>query len=127
MLIFIDTKNQMRLLSHLDYYTSKVLVKNCLLYSIINNVNLEEQNTVEFQSNIKKVHSKTFKEVAIEWFEYKLSLTKESVDNPKPLSPKTLQGYNDSLYTQILPFKNIIFQFLTKEKNWLWKKHTKVF
>lgn len=31
MLTFIDTKNQMRLLSHLDYYTSKVLVKNCLL------------------------------------------------------------------------------------------------
>ena len=91
---------------------------NYIPNSIINNVNLEEQNTVEFQSNIKKVHSKTFKEVAIEWFEYKLSLTKESVDNPKPLSPKTLQGYNDSLYTQILPyFKNNKNISLLTEKN----------
>lgn len=80
---------------------------NYISNPIVNNLNIEEQNTVEFQSNIKKVHSKTFKEVAIEWFEYKLSLTKESVDNPKPLSPKILQGYNDALNTQIIPyFKN---------------------
>ena len=40
-------------------------------------------------------------------FLYKLSLTKESIDNPRPLSPKTLQGYNDAINTQIIPyFKN---------------------
>lgn len=85
---------------------------------IVNNLNNEEQNTVAFQSNIKKVHSKTFKDVALEWFEYKLSLTKESVDNPKPLSPKTLQGYNDCINTQILPyFKNNKNISLLTEKN----------
>lgn len=42
--------------------------------------------------------------MALEWFEYKLSLTKESIDNPKPLSPKTLQGYNDAINTQIIPY-----------------------
>ena len=61
---------------------------------VINNLNNEEQHTVTFQSNIRKVVSKSFKDIALEWFEYKLSLTKESIDNPKPLSSKTLQGYN---------------------------------
>lgn len=85
---------------------------------IVNNLNIEEQNTVTFQSNIKKVHSKTFKDVALEWFEYKLSLTKESIDNPKPLSPKTLQGYNDCINTQIIPYlKNNKNISLLTEKN----------
>lgn len=85
---------------------------------VINNIIIEEQNTVDFQSNIKKVKSKTFKDVALEWFEYKLSLTKESIENPKPLSPKTLQGYNDSLNTQIIPyFKNNKNISLLTEKN----------
>lgn len=91
---------------------------NYVTNPIINNLNNEEQNNVAFQSNIKKVVSKSFKEVALEWFEYKLSLTKESIDNPKPLSPKTLQGYNDAINTQIIPYfinnKNIS---LLTEKN----------
>lgn len=85
---------------------------------IINNINSTEQNTVAFQSNISKVVSKSFKDVALEWFEYKLSLTKESIDNPKPLSPKTLHGYNDVINTQILPyFKNNKNISLLTEKN----------
>lgn len=91
---------------------------NYVTNPIINNLNNEEQNTVTFQSNIKKVVSKSFKDVALEWFEYKLSLTKESIDNPKPLSPKTLQGYNDAINIQIIPYfinnKNIS---LLTEKN----------
>ena len=91
---------------------------NYVINPIINSLNNEEQNTVAFQSNIKKVVSKSFKDVALEWFEYKLSLTKESIDNPKPLSPKTLQGYNDAINTQIIPYfinnKNIS---LLTEKN----------
>ena len=91
---------------------------NYVTNPIINNLNNEEQNNVAFQSNIKKVVSKSFKEVALEWSEYKLSLTKESIDNPKPLGPKTLQGYNDAINTQIIPYfinnKNIS---LLTEKN----------
>lgn len=44
--------------------------------------------------------------------------TKESIDNPKPLSPKTLQGYNDTINTQIIPyFKNNKNISLLTEKN----------
>lgn len=47
---------------------------------------------------------KGFEEIALEWFKYKLTLTKKTIENPKPLSPKTLQGYNDILNNQILPY-----------------------
>lgn len=81
--------------------------KNYIPNPITNLQNIQKQNNMSIQSNIKKIVSESFKDVALECFEYKLSLTKESVDNPKPLSPKTLQGYNDCINTQIIPyFKN---------------------
>lgn len=92
--------------------------KNYIPNPITNLQNIQEQNNISIQSNIKKIVSKSFKDVALEWFKYKLSLTKESVDNPKPLSPKTLQGYNDCINTQIIPyFKNNKNISLLTEKN----------
>ncbi len=67
---------------------------------------LEEQNKLDFfkQNQIAPVNLKNFETVALEWFKFKLSLTKETEDNPKPLSPKTIQGYNDILNTQVIPY-----------------------
>lgn len=70
---------------------------------------IEEQNKIKFfeQNQIAPIKSKSFETVALEWFRYKLSLTKKTDENPKPLSPKTIQGYNDVLNTQVIPyFKN---------------------
>ncbi len=74
---------------------------------------LEEQNKLNFfeQNQIVPVNSKDFETVALEWFEYKKSLTVESEENPKPLSPKTVQGYNDPLRNNIIPY------FKEKKKN----------
>lgn len=45
-----------------------------------------------------------FKDVAIKWFNYKLSFTVKSKDNSNPLSKKTLQGYNKIMNLNIIPF-----------------------
>lgn len=72
-------------------------------------LSLEEQNKINYfeQNQIKPISSKPLEIVAEEWFEYKKSLTIKSEENPKPLSPKTVEGYNDPLKSIIIPyFKN---------------------
>ena len=85
--------------------------KNQLVQS--NNVLRNQPFTFEEPNQLKPVNPKDFETVALEWFRYKLSLTKKNNDNPKPLSPKTIQGYNDIINTQIIPYfkdnKNIAF------------------
>lgn len=70
----------------------------------------KEKTNYARQNQISKIESKDFKSVAIEWFEYKKSLTKESIENPKPLSQKTVQGY-------CRPLQNIIIPFFAKNNN----------
>lgn len=63
------------------------------------------------QNKITPVSSKNFEIFANEWFECEKKLTEETEDNPKPLSPKTVQGYNDILKNNIIPY------FKEKKKN----------
>lgn len=81
---------------------------------------IEDQNNLKFfeQNQIKPITSKDFETVAIEWFKYKLSFTKKTDENPKPLSPKTLQGYNDVINTQLIPYfkENKNISFITENK-----------
>lgn len=67
---------------------------------------LEEQNKLNFfeQNQIRPITSKSFGEVAEEWFEYEKTLIVPSEDNPKPLSPKTVEGYNKPLSSIIIPY-----------------------
>lgn len=67
---------------------------------------LEEQNKLNFfeQNQIRPITSKSFGEVAAEWFEYEKTLIVPSEDNPKPLSPKTVEGYNKPLSSIIVPY-----------------------
>lgn len=67
---------------------------------------LEEQNKLNFfeQNQIAPVTSKDFTTVAEEWFEYEKTLTIKSEENPKPLSPKTVQGYNSPLTDILIPY-----------------------
>ena len=69
-------------------------------------ISLEEQQKLNFfmQNQPMPITSKSFGAVAFEWFEYKLSLQIQTEENPKPLSPKTVQGYNDILNNQLLPY-----------------------
>lgn len=70
------------------------------------NTTVDKQNNLDFfqQNQIKPIKSKSFEESALEWFKHKLSFTKKTVENPNPLSPKTLQGYNDIMNTQLIPY-----------------------
>lgn len=67
---------------------------------------IDEQNKMDFfrMNQPQTTSKKSFEDAAIEWFKYKLSLTKKTDENPKPLSPKTVQGYNDILITQVIPY-----------------------
>lgn len=67
---------------------------------------VEEQNKLNFfeQNQITPVKSKEFEEVALEWFEYEKSLTEKTAENPKPLSPKTVEGYHSPLTDIIIPY-----------------------
>ena len=56
---------------------------------------------IKHSNNSKK--SKDFETVALEWFNYKVSLTIPSEENVKPLSPKTLEGYNTSTMDKLIP------------------------
>lgn len=58
----------------------------------------------QIQNNTLKRIKKPFNEVAIEWFKYKYSFTKRTEENQKPLSRKTLDGYNKSIRLIINPF-----------------------
>lgn len=55
--------------------------------------------------------------VAEEWFEHKKSLTEKSEDNPKLLSPKTVQGYNSPLTDILIPYFNTKPICLITEQN----------
>lgn len=72
----------------------------------MSNLQSVEQRDVEFykQNQIAPIIHKSLYDVALEWFKYKLSLTQKSEENPKPLSPKTVQGYNDIINNQIIPY-----------------------
>ena len=76
-----------------------------------------KRNTISNIANFPKVSVNTnsnsqiqgkisFKKVAIEWFKYKYTFTEASKDNPNPLSRKTLQGYNNTLNLDVIPFFN---------------------
>lgn len=80
----------------------------------------EEQNNVDFfqQNQLQPINSKDFTTVAEEWFEYKKSLTIKTNENPKPLSPKTVAGYNKTLVANIIPYfeKNKNISIITEQK-----------
>ena len=75
----------------------------------------EEQKNLDFfeQNQVTPITSKDFETVALEWFEHEKSLTEKTEDNPKPLSPKTVQGYHSPLTDILIPYlkenKNICF------------------
>lgn len=68
-----------------------------------NNISQKTNIILPNVSGIKPINTISFEYVAMSWFKYKLSLTKKSEENPKPLSPKTVQGYYDVLTTQVMP------------------------
>lgn len=70
------------------------------------------------QNQVQPITSKDFKTVAEEWFEYKKSLTIKTTENPKPLSPKTVAGYNKILVAIIIPYfeKNKNISIITEQK-----------
>lgn len=80
----------------------------------------EQQNKLEFfeQNQVQPITSKDFKTVAEEWLEYKKSLTIKTDENPKPLSPKTVAGYNKTLVAIIIPYfeKNKNISIITEQK-----------
>ena len=82
-------------------------------------ITLEEKNKLEFfeQNQVTPVISKDFETVALEWFEHEKSLTEKSEDNPKPLSPKTVQGYNSPLTDVLIPYFKDKQICLITEKN----------
>lgn len=65
----------------------------------------------------EKPQIKSFKDLGLEWFEYKKSLLIPTPENPKPLSPKTVQGYRDILFNQLMPYfiKNENIVLITEE------------
>lgn len=81
---------------------------------------LEEQNKINFfaQNQVKPIASKPLETVAEEWFEYKKSLTIKTEENPKPLSPKTVEGYNSPLKSTIIPYfkKNKNISIITEKE-----------
>ena len=80
---------------------------------------LEENTALSFfeQNQVTPVKSKEFEKVAEEWFEHEKSLTEKSEDNPKPLSPKTVQGYNSPLTDILIPYFNTKPICLITEQN----------
>ena len=81
---------------------------------VINSVlpNNQIQNTNLYVSDVnKQIQPSTslseilsFKEVAIRWFQHKNTFTIKTKDNPNPLSPKTLQGYNKIMNLILIPY-----------------------
>lgn len=61
-----------------------------------------KNNQIQPASTLREILP--FKEVAIKWFNYKYSFTVKTKDNPNPLSKKTLQGYNKTMNSIIIPF-----------------------
>ena len=82
------------------------LVKNAVLSNNqIANTNIyvsDINNQIQPEKKLAEILS--FKDVAIKWFNYKYSFTTKTEDNPKPLSRKTLQGYNKTMNLNIIPF-----------------------
>ena len=52
----------------------------------------------------EKPQVKSFYDLGIEWFEYEKTLLVETPTNPKPLSPKTVEGYRNILFNQLIPY-----------------------
>jgi len=89
-------------------------------YNIPNiQTNIIMQESTEKNNNISETKMILFEAFAKEWFKYKLSLCKETPDNPRPLSQKTVDGYHRPLFNQIIPYmkkKKIVYlQQITKE------------
>ncbi len=61
----------------------------------------DKNNQIQPAANLTEILP--FREVAIKWFHYKNSFTIKTKDNPNPLSQKTLQGYNKTMNSVILP------------------------
>lgn len=77
------------------------------------------QESIEKDDKISETKMILFEAFAKEWFKYKLSLCKETPDNPSPLSQKTVDGYHRPLFKQIIPYmkknKVVYLQQITKE------------
>ncbi len=65
----------------------------------------------------EKPQVKSFYDLGIEWFEYEKTLLVETPTNPKPLSPKTVEGYRNILFNQLIPYfiKNENIVLITEE------------
>lgn len=64
----------------------------------VSSVNNQIQQATSLQEKL------SFKEVAIKWFHYKYSFTEKNINNPNPLSRKTLQDYNKTMNLVLIPF-----------------------
>ncbi len=89
-------------------------------YNISNiQTNTLMQESTEKDNKISETKMILFEAFAKEWFKYKLSLCKETPDNPRPLTQKTVDGYHRPLFKQIIPYmkkKKIVYlQQITKE------------
>lgn len=81
------------------------ITKSVLSNNQINNTEIyvsDSNNQIQQSNELTEILS--FKEVAIKWFRYKSSFTIKTKDNSKPLSRKTLQGYNKTMNLNIVPF-----------------------
>ena len=81
-------------------------------------LNIPISNNTDTNSN--RIEEKIlFEAFAKEWFKFKLSLCKETPDNPSPLSQKTIDGYHRPLFKKIIPYmeknKIVYLQQITKE------------
>lgn len=89
-------------------------------YNIPNiQTNILMQESTEKNNNISETKMILFEAFVKEWFKYKLSLCKETPDNPRPLSQATVDGYHRPLFKQIIPYmkknKIVYLQQITKE------------
>ncbi len=82
-------------------------------------VNVPILENAEVNNKISETKMILLEPFAKEWFKYKLSLCKETPDNPRPLSQATVDGYHRPLFKQIIPYmkknKIVYLQQITKE------------
>lgn len=81
---------------------TKTAVENIIATDSNKLSNINNQEQLEKAVEVEEIL--TFKDVAIKWFKYKYSFTVSSKDNPKPLSKKTLEGYNKIMNLKLIPF-----------------------
>lgn len=91
--------------THIIVPVNPLVIDSVVENNQISNTDLyisNKNNQIQPASTLREILP--FKEVAIKWFNYKYSFTVKTKDNPNPLSKKTLQGYNKTMNSIIIPF-----------------------